>query len=152
MKKLDASKWKWFGDAGHLIVGQWCRFHLTTQVGKYLVSTVGKYWPERGSREIHASVHDPKWLTENRYRKGDDFDFHYMKRFGYETIGCDRTYETMVFPAGEPCKAKECGCGMPEIGGSEIDYAPANDAGTATANHLKLCRKYAGVKQGHAKP
>lgn len=138
----NADKWKWFGNAGHLIVGQYCRFHMCTQVGKFLISTVGQYWPERAVREIHASVHDPSWLAENRDRKGDDFDNAYMKRFGYEQIGCDRTFETMVFPAGEPCKAKECGCGLPEIDGSEIDYASANDAGTATKNHMELCQKY----------
>jgi hypothetical protein len=61
------------------------------------VSTVGEYWPERPSREIHAEVRDPAWLDENRSRKGDDFDRAYMQRFGFHEIGCDRTYETMVF-------------------------------------------------------
>lgn len=32
-----------FGFAGHLIVAEYCRFHLTTEVGSYLVSTVGAY-------------------------------------------------------------------------------------------------------------
>lgn len=137
------SEWKWFGNAGHLLVGQWCRFHLCTLVGKYIVSTVGQYWPERGSREIHAHVKDPKWLAENRHRKGDDFDWHYMKRFGYESIGCDRTFETMAFLAGAPCDSKECGCGLPEISGGEKDFAAASDAKTATANHMKLCKKWA---------
>ena len=50
MKKIDASKWKWFGHTGHFICGYKCRFHLCTQVGKYLVSTVGDYFPG-GSRE-----------------------------------------------------------------------------------------------------
>lgn len=141
MSKLQ--NWKWFGHAGHFICGAWCRFHLCTQVGNYLVSTVGEYWPERGSREIHAQIHDPKWFAENVNLKGDYFDSAYMKKFGFETIGWDRKYETMVFKAGPPCASKECGCGLPEISGSELDFEGCNDAGAATANHLKLCRKFA---------
>lgn len=136
------SDWKWFGHAAHLIVSDKCRFHLATKVGKYLVSTVGEYWPERPSREIHAKVYDPKWLEENQHLKGDTFDSAYMKRFGFETVGCDRKYETFVFKAGAPCTAKGCDCGLPSIDGSEIDTLPANDAKTATQNHYKLCKKF----------
>lgn len=58
-----------------------------------------------------------------------------------EQIGCDRLYETMVFKlAGGEC---DCGCGLPVIVPSEIDYLPANDAPTADKNHIKLCRKIA---------
>lgn len=135
-------QWQWFGNAGHLIVGQWCRFHLCTLVGKHLISTVGEYWPERSVREIHAEVHDPAWLAKNKSRRGDDFDFAYMKRFGYETIGCDRKYETFVFLAGTPCEAKGCNCGLPGISGDELDSLPANDARTATSNHMELCSKF----------
>ena len=142
-KMIDESKWEWFGNAAHLIVGQWCRFHMATLIGKYLVSTVGEYWPERGSREIHAKVADPQWLAKNIHRKGDDFDHEYFKRFGYEEIGCDRKYETFVFKAGERCKAKGCGCGLPDIDGSELDSLAANDAGTATKNHREMCAKVA---------
>jgi hypothetical protein len=105
---------------------------LTTLVGKYLVSTVGQMWPSRSSREIHASVYDPKWLDANRDRKGDDFDFVYMQRFGYETVGSDRTFETMVFRAGKPCASKPC-----------VDFLGYNDAKAATAGHRKLCAKWA---------
>lgn len=33
--------WKWFGTPGHYICSHRCLFHLCTQVGDYLVSTVG---------------------------------------------------------------------------------------------------------------
>ena len=135
--------WKWFGHAGHFICSRWCQFHLCTLVGKYLVSTVGEYWPERGNREIHAKVYDPKWLQENIHRKGDDFDAVYMKRFGFETIGCDRKYETMVFLAGAVCKVKDCKCGIPSISGSELDFGGYNSAGAAAKGHHKLCEKWA---------
>ena len=134
---------RWFGNAGHLIVGHWCRFHLCTEVNGYLVSTVGEYWPERSTREIHAEVHDPRWLAKNAHLKGDYFDAAYFARFGYETIGCDRTYETMVFKAGAPCTAKGCGCGLPTIDGSELDFKGYNDAASATAGHMAMVAKYA---------
>jgi hypothetical protein len=142
--------WKWFGHAGHLCVGQWCRYHLCTLVGEYLISTVGEYWPERPVREIHASVHDPKWLAENKHRRGDDFDHAYMQRFGFENIGCDRKYETFVFKAGSPCKDKDCNCGLPSIDGSELDTLAANDADTAGRNHMELCEKYAAPPKTEA--
>ena len=40
---INQSEWKWYGNAGHFICGHLCRFHLTTEVGRYLVSTVGEY-------------------------------------------------------------------------------------------------------------
>lgn len=45
MKSKDG--WRWFGFAGHLIVGNRCAYHLATLVndGRYLVSTVGHYLP-----------------------------------------------------------------------------------------------------------
>ena len=48
MAKAYVSKWKWFGHAGHFICGTHCRFHPPTQVGKYLISTVGEDWPYSG--------------------------------------------------------------------------------------------------------
>lgn len=140
---MTTQQWQWFGQAAHFICGDKCRFHMATKVGRYLVSTVGEYWPERSSREIHAGVYDPTWLAANRHLLGDTFDAAYFKRFGYETIGCDRKYETMVFRAGSPCKRKGCGCGLPEINGSELDFKPYNDAGSARRGHLALCRKWA---------
>jgi hypothetical protein len=136
--------WKWFGHAAHFICGDKCRFHMATHVGRYLVSTIGELWPERRVREINAEVHDPKWLGENIHLKGDYFDFAYMKRFGFEKVGCDRKYETFVFKAGKPCRVKDCMCGLPSIDGNELDSLLANDAGTATKNHRKMCAKWAG--------
>lgn len=110
-------KWKWFGHAAHLIVGNMCRFHLATLVrtGRILVSTVGEYVPRSQPNGIEK----------------------------FETVGCDRLYETYVF---RTTKGKcECGCGLPLINYSEIDSLPANDARTATKNHMKLCQKWASL-------
>lgn len=142
---IEASEWQWFGHAAHFICSDKCRFHLATQVGKYLVSTVGELWPERAVREIHARSYDPKWFKENHALKGDYFDAAYMKRFGYDEIGYQRKYETMVFKAGPPCNRKDCGCGVPSIDGGEIDLQSYGTAKHARDGHLELCRKWASA-------
>jgi hypothetical protein len=112
---IPRDKWEWFGNAGHLCVSNWCRYHLTTKIGKHLVSTVGEYY------QPHATEHDcPKKPT---------------------TIGCDRTYETMVFAVEGMC---ECGCGLPTISGSEIECDGYNDPKSATAGHNAMCERVAG--------
>lgn len=35
---------RYFGSAAHLIVSNYCRFHLATQIGDVLISTVGEYY------------------------------------------------------------------------------------------------------------
>lgn len=41
--KVPVEDWEWFGVAGHFICAHSCKFHLCTQVGKFLVSTIGEY-------------------------------------------------------------------------------------------------------------
>lgn len=135
--KIPESKWNWFGCAGHLIVGKDCRFHLFTKVGKFVVSTVGEYLPSESVREILAKSRGVK--IEGR---GDARENDYMRKIGYEKIGFDRLYETMVFDAGKPCRLKTCMCGAPEIDGSEKDFRGYNTAGEATKGHFEMCLKW----------
>lgn len=137
---MKTNKWIWMPHAGHLIIGDSCRFHLTTYVGKYVVSTVGEWWPYRGSREIHAEVYDPQWLLENKFRKGDDFDCAYMKKFGFEEIGANRKYETMVFKAKKTKDYLCCPYRVTDF--SELDFDGYNDAELAYKGHLKMCKKW----------
>jgi hypothetical protein len=139
--------WEWYGGAGHFICARWCRFHLCTKVGPWLVSTVGEYWPDRPVREIHAKVHDPAWLAANARLRGNEFDAAYMLRFGYVEIGFDRKYETMVFRADAPCVSASCGCGMPAIDGNDLDSSSYNVAGDATIGHLALCEKWSRLTE-----
>lgn len=143
MSEIPKADWRWYGSAGHFICGHDCRFHLCTEIGEYLVSTVGELWPARAVREIHAQVHDPEWLAANQSLKGDYFDAAYMKRFGYETVGYDRKYETMVFRAGKRCEEKECGCGLPRITGHELLFDGYNRADDATRGHHAMCERVA---------
>ena len=73
---IPQSEWIWYGNAGHFIGGRDCVFHLTTKVGKYLVSTVGEYYPKR----LDKDSDDPESLTNS----------------------CK--YETMVFEINGECK------------------------------------------------
>jgi hypothetical protein len=118
------SKWLWFGTAAHFCCGRWCRFHLATKVGKYLISTMGEFVSPRNSGG--SEVTEGAWLKEN---------------YPGEDIGYGRKYETFVFRLGkETCP---CGCGLPVLSKwSEIDSLGANDAKTATENHRKLCDKW----------
>jgi len=81
---VPMNRWKWFGSSAHFICGRWCRFHLATLVGKYLISTVGEFVHPRnsgGSEEVES-----KWLAKN---------------FPGKDIGINTKYETMVFHAGD---------------------------------------------------
>jgi hypothetical protein len=120
------SEWRWFGNPGHFICSRWCRFHLCTQVGEYLVSTVGEYVSLRNSGGSERK--EAKYL-----------DKHPLG----EEIGCDRFFETMVFKCGEVCSCAECGCGLPTHDGGEVDFRPANSRKSAAEIHMAMCRKWA---------
>jgi hypothetical protein len=121
---ISRDQWEWFGNAAHLITGRWCRFHLATKVGPWLVSTVGEYVHPRhgmGSEQKEAEWEKENWPGEN--------------------IGLDRKYETMVFRAGEPCS---CGCGLPRaVDWDELEICGYNDAKAAREGHLRLCEEWA---------
>jgi hypothetical protein len=124
-KRVREADWEWFGHSAHFICGRWCRFHMATKVGDYLVSTVGEYIPPHRSGSERAEA---EWLKAN---------------FPGEDIGCDRKYETMVFRAGSPCAMPKCMCGLPSIASGELDFQGYNDAGAARTGHMALCRMWA---------
>ena len=135
---VPQEQWQWFGNVGHFICGFDCRFHLCTKVGAYLVSTVGQYFPDESVRESVAESRGIRLVG-----RGDDRKADYMRRIGFEEIGLNRTFETMVFLAGEPCAEVACGCGLPKISGESLAFAAYSDAGAATAGHMEICRRWA---------
>lgn len=138
-RMIPESEWRWFGAPGHLIVAIDCRFHLCTQIGDVLVSTVGEYIPDESARDIHCHVHGI--TLEGR---GDARFADYMRKVGFQEIGYGRTYETMVFrTTGDVCHAPGCGCGLPRIAPGELDMRGYTTAGAATLGHMELCRQYA---------
>lgn len=131
---IPAEDWVWHGRNGHLIVGRWCRFHLNTEVGDFLVSTVGAYIHPRHSAGSEGA--EAEWLKDN---------------WPGEDIGCDRKFETLVFPlSDEVCDEDPCNCGRREPAEwSEIDGDGYNHEREAREGHMSLCIKYAlGLPEG----
>lgn len=124
---IPPSEWEWFGHAAHFICGRWCRFHMATLVGPWLVSTVGEYvHPSHSGGSARAEY---EWLKKNH--PGAD-------------IGWNRKYETMVFRAGEPCREKDCGCGLPTLAdATERAVGCYMTAKEATEGHRALCAEWA---------
>lgn len=139
----DISNWKWYGCAGHFIASSQCRFHLFTEVGPWIVSTVGEYLPAEGTREILAKCRGIELSGE-----GDARELDYLTKLGFEQIGCDRKYETMVFRTTRRCTSPECSCDCPMHDGHCIYMDGYNDAGAATLGHLAMCMKYSEIDDG----
>lgn len=142
---VPREEWVWFGDAGHLIVGSDCRYHLATHIGPWWVSTVGKYLPDSVVREILAESRSITLQGMGDARLAD-----WMDKAGYEKIGVGRTYETMVFRAGgDRCDTEDCGCGIPlPTEWTELDSDAYNDAGSAHRGHYAMCEKWAAIDEG----
>ena len=136
---MKKEKWVWMPHAGHFILGHKCQFKLNTYVGGYIVSTVGELELDRASKEIHAEIYDKKWFDKNKHLKGDDFNYAYFKRFGFEEIGMNRTYETMVFKAK---KSKHKCCPFEIIVSKEVDFRGYNKPEDAFKGHMELCKKW----------
>ena len=139
MRAIPESEWRWFGNAGHLIVSSNCQFHLCTQIGDFLVSTVGEYVPDAPVREMLAINRGVELTGRGDARLAD-----YMNKFGFEEIGVNRTYESMVFRVtGDVCHAPGCACGLPSVDYAHLALLGYTTAGAATLGHMALCRQYA---------
>jgi hypothetical protein len=113
---MSEKDWKWFGNAGHFICSDSCRFHLTTQVGKYLISTVGEYLPKGiPTKQFESVGSDP-----------------------------DELFETMVFEIGGYCYCG-CGLPLIGDVTEPLDIKRYKTPGEANQGHLKFCKKYDGV-------
>lgn len=134
------ARWVWMPHPGHLIVSHECRFHLTTCVGDYLVSTVGEWVPGESVREIFA---ESRGVTLSG--RGDARQADYLDKVGFYDVGCDRKYESMVFPA-KPQPHARC-CPFTVANWSEVEMQGYNDAGEAAEGHMALCLKWADRKR-----
>lgn len=135
MKKED---WVWMPHAAHFICGRDCEFSLATYVGGYIVSTVGEYFPDSQVREIHAKSRGIKLEGI-----GDARELDYRRKIGYEPIGFERLYETMVFKAGS--STEKC-CPFRAVDWTNVDFNGYNEPGDAMKGHLKLCKKWSRKK------
>lgn len=132
------SKWVWMPHPGHFICASECKFHLTTEVGGYIVSTVGEYFPQESVREILAKCRGV--VLEG---KGEERERDYMTKIGYENLGVDGKYETMVFPSKTSDEAC-CPFTAAEWGG--LAQRRYSSPGEAYAGHMEFCEEW-GKKQ-----
>ena len=116
-------EWTWYGQAKHFIGAANCDFHLATQIGDVIISTVGGYRPflSYTKQTLLALDIDP----EDAYK--------------YQDIGHNRKHETMTFKA----KIAECDCCDWEADTSNILdwYDEYNDARSARIGHMEICKK-----------
>jgi hypothetical protein len=133
-------KWIWMPHPAHFICGSQCKFHLATYVGKYIVSTVGEYLPDYEVREIFAKCRGV--MLEGR---GDERTNDYMRKIGFEDIGVNRKYETMVFKAKKNLDKHYKCCPWQLSDFSCLEMEGYNDPGKASEGHYKLCEKWGGT-------
>ena len=122
----------------HFICSKDCKFFMATKVGKYIVSTVGEYFPDYRTREIYAKIRkkDIKGI-------GDEYDRNYMKEIGFEDLHLDGwKYETMVFLAKKMTKNGCDACPFRIESGNNIDEKWYKTSKEAYQGHYKLCSKY----------
>ena len=136
---MKRENWIWMPHPGHFICARDCKFHLNTYVGSYIVSTVGEMLPDAPVREIFAQTRGVTLVGMGDERLAD-----YMKKIGYEDLGLDRKYETMVFKAVRATE-RSC-CPWRQESGSGVDSNGYNDPFEAFKGHVKLCLKWSRRK------
>jgi hypothetical protein len=141
-KSRCKSEWVYMPHAAHLIVGHCCRFHIATAVGPWLVSTVGEYLPSETVQNIFAASRGIS-LT----RRGDAREHEYLEKVGWEPIGYERTYETMVFRAVAATPDEASCCPYRQANGNELEMRGYNDPGDAYRGHMEMCEKWAAVDE-----
>lgn len=60
---IPPDRWKWFGYAGHFIAADSCRFRMCTQVGGWLISSVGDMLDSKGKRQRIGAGDDAYFET-----------------------------------------------------------------------------------------
>lgn len=112
--KIPEKDWAWFGIAGHFVEAHRCRFHLTTLVGKVVVSTVG---------ELVRRENQDEFSTIGADRKYETMVFRWN---------------------GDRCTKAQCKCNMPIIENfNEIAVEGYQTRREAHEGHLRMCRKWA---------
>ena len=132
---MTRESWVWMPHPAHFICASYWKFFLATYVGGYIVTTVGEMLPDAPVREIIAESRGVALKGQGDARLAD-----YMKKIGYEDLGYERKYETMVFKAMVRVDPNQC-CPF-VIDGEEVDFSGYNDAVSAKNGHYLLCEKW----------
>ena len=83
---------------------------------------------------------------KNQHLKGDPFNSAYREKFGWEDIGFNRTYETMVFKVKGSTPEQCLACPWVIKVSEDVESLSYNDAADAYKGHRALCRKWAAKK------
>lgn len=134
---IPHEQWVWMPHPGHFVGAFDCRFRLNTRIGNYIISTIGELFPDAPVREIYAQLRGIVLKGEGDDRKAD-----YMDKIGYEEIGYQRKYETMVFKA-ERSEEYECCPWVIVVNELEKETDVYNSPDDASKGHMKMCMKYA---------
>lgn len=135
---MAKENWIWMPHPGHFICASECKFFLTTYVNGYIVSTVGEYFPDAPVREIIAECRGVNLVGQGDARRRD-----YFKKIGFEPIGSERLYETMVFKAERAQETETC-CPYRAIHDEEsnLDFDSYNKPEDAFKGHMEMCEKW----------
>lgn len=137
-------QWTWMPHPAHFICARDCKFFLATEVGGYIVSTVGEYLPDSRVREIFAKCRMVKVDG-----MGDAWDRDYMDKIGYEALSLpDWLYETMVFPSVDMPETECKGCLFKIESGNNLDGDMYKTPEDAFKGHMALCEKWAAIPPG----
>lgn len=135
---ITQDKWTWMGHPAHFICANDCKFFMATKVGKYIISTVGEYFPDFRVREIFAKSRN---ITIEGI--GDAYDRDYLNKIGFEDLSLGGwKYETMVFESKRNKESDAC-CPYIIKHGSNIEQNRYKTANEALKGHYKLCLEFA---------
>lgn len=132
---IPHAEWRWFGDVGHFICGQWCRFHLCTQVGDYLVSTVGRYVHPRHSAGSEQA--EREWL---------------QKHPDGEEVGFGRFYVRLRRPSGNrrsPVPTRPPSAARIRIRAQSTASPPGRPS---SRGHMEMCERWAASPAPEVQP
>jgi hypothetical protein len=135
MKRITRDQWIWMPHPAHFVFGHECQFHLSTKVGKYIISTIGDWLPDYPRREIEAKIRGIALVGE-----GDDRLANYMKKIGYKDLRFGYKFETMVFPAKKH-KEDTC-CQWRAVILKDVEDNVYKTSEEAFKGHYKMCDKY----------
>lgn len=96
---IPENEWIWQGHPGHFCAASYCRFHLATRVGDYLISTVGDYYtnPEDGERkEIGYSADGSAWFETYVFKVAGTLDCGCAEVDGWSEIDGERWSEAKM--------------------------------------------------------
>lgn len=112
---INQSEWVWYGQPQHFCASKDCHWHLATKVGRVLISSVGRYFPNGNMDGTDGEDLSP---------------------------GGRMHFETMVFEVTGACM---CGhdCDFVSLNFNDLDCMRYHTAEEARRGHLETCLRWA---------